>query len=60
MGNTWCGCTSNPELAEVEREVREALLEERGREELRSLLGELRTRYTVQRTDGEEQAGRNG
>ncbi len=49
-----------PELAEVEREVREAVLEERGREELRRLIGELRTRYTVQRIDGEESVGRNG
>ena len=50
----------SPELAEVEREVREAVLEKRGREELRHLIGELRTRYTVRRTDTDESVGRNG
>ena len=50
----------SPQLPEVEREVREALLEERGGEELRRLIRGLRPRYTVRRTDGEKSAGRNG
>ena len=50
----------NPQLAEVEREVREALLEERGDEELRRVIRELRTRYTVQRTDSNATVERKG
>ena len=47
-----------PALEEVERELREAVFEEKGREELRRTTEELRRSYTVQRADEPgEQAG---
>ena len=47
-----------PALEEVERELREAVFEEKGREELRRTTEELRRSYTVQRAaEPGEQAG---